>query len=301
MSSKTHDRETFCKYTSAHVVILILSNLKIRFSSPQLFNDPFDCAHRFDYGFDIIEAKKPYVEECLRIVYGDELLPGDMKNPAYQALIRLRNDTAKAVQREQLEKLLNDHFVTATEKTKTTIRDVNILWTIINKIRRVLCVTEDYDNILMWSHYSDFHKGAVLSFRCIEEDSTALCAAQKVTYSDYTPSIFPNVESCVVEMTGQVKFNTDKFYERFVLTKSQHWAYEKEWRAITYRDANQSELYFDNKVLPQEVEAVYLGCKISAEDKDQIMNLLVGELSHVKVYQGSKDKYKYALNFEQIK
>jgi len=301
MSSKTHDRESFCKYTSAHVAILILKNFAIRWSSPELFNDPFDCAHPFDYGFEIAEAKKPYVEECLKIVYGEELLPGDINNTAYKGLIDFRNNTDKLKHKKLFEEHLCNHFDNATKATKKTICDVNKSWERINPTRRILCVTEDHDNILMWSHYADFHRGAVISIACIEEESTALCAAEKVIYSDFTPSIFPTIASCVKEMTGQIKFNIDNFYKRFVLTKSSQWAYEKEWRVITYRGISQGEFHFDNKLLPQEIAAIYLGCKISSDDKEQILGLVTGKLSHVKVFQGSKDKYKYALNFKQIK
>ena len=35
---------------------------------------------------------------------------------------------------------------------------------------RMLCITEEHDNLLMWAHYAQNHTGAVLEFRVMPEE-----------------------------------------------------------------------------------------------------------------------------------
>jgi len=39
---KTHNKDYFYKYVAADTAKLILKNLKVKYSLPKLFNDPFD-------------------------------------------------------------------------------------------------------------------------------------------------------------------------------------------------------------------------------------------------------------------
>src|SRR5262245_43309165 len=47
---RVHDRETFFKYMSASTAKLVLSNRTLRWSSPLLFNDPFDVPRELSFG-----------------------------------------------------------------------------------------------------------------------------------------------------------------------------------------------------------------------------------------------------------
>ena len=54
---------------------------------------------------------------------------------------------------------------------------------------RVFCVSEVNDNILMWSHYAQYHRGVCIRLRVMPEVDNALCAAKKVIYTESPPSI----------------------------------------------------------------------------------------------------------------
>ena len=50
-----HDRKYFYKYVTVETALLILQNRKLKYSSPVLFNDPFDTQTRI--GFDCEESE----------------------------------------------------------------------------------------------------------------------------------------------------------------------------------------------------------------------------------------------------
>ncbi|MGT2429382.1 DUF2971 domain-containing protein [Cupriavidus basilensis] len=70
----------------------------------------------------------------------------------------------------------------------------------------------------MWAHYADSHKGI-----CLEFDATSvfMAHAQEVKYSG---------ERAAINFTD----SKDAMLEKALLTKSDHWSYESEWRLIRY-------------------------------------------------------------------
>jgi hypothetical protein len=83
---------------------------------------------------------------------------------------------------------------------------------------RMYCLTLHPDSIMMWSHYSCKHTGI-----CLEFDTTgnSFGGARKVTYRDDFPTITPALLGNGTALT-----------ETILLTKSQHWSYEAEYRLL---------------------------------------------------------------------
>ncbi len=55
MPNRRHDRRVFYKYVTAEVAKIILATRKLRWSSPLLFNDPFDVTQELRLNFDAAE------------------------------------------------------------------------------------------------------------------------------------------------------------------------------------------------------------------------------------------------------
>ena len=69
---------------------------------------------------------------------------------------------------------------------------------------RVFCVSEIHNDLLMWAHYADCHRGAVVEFRCIPSGAgSALCAARPVQYQASIPVFARTVEEWVAHMVGE--------------------------------------------------------------------------------------------------
>jgi len=166
---------------------------------------------------------------------------------------------------------------------------------------RILCLSEVCDNLHMWSLYSDSHKGVVLELQCIDElDNKWL--AKPIIYQN-SPPILATKQEYIKHVTEQNLLNVDQwsFYEPCVLTKTTDWAYQREWRIVSFSAPEESGYFSDNLFHPREIRSVYLGCEISNEDASDITSLLNHELSHVRVYKAKKLEYERKLSFEKIK
>ena len=53
MAYPKHNRDRFFKYTSALTAVKVLESSTVRYSSPLLFNDPFDVQSGLHFDFDI--------------------------------------------------------------------------------------------------------------------------------------------------------------------------------------------------------------------------------------------------------
>ncbi|MEZ5436025.1 MAG: DUF2971 domain-containing protein [Pseudomonadales bacterium] len=109
----------------------------------------------------------------------------------------------------------------------------------------VMCISEIPDDILMWSHYSDSHKGI-----CIVLDRKFLPTAHPVNYEKSRPTVNPIIDTPEVML------------DRSMFTKSDHWFYEKEWRVLQY-ERGASAYQFPEKILV----GILLGAQISEENK----------------------------------
>ena len=78
-------------------------------------------------------------------------------------------------------------------------------------------LSEKNDDLLMWSHYSQEHKGFCLEFDASVED-TLFWSAMKVTYTNE----YPEVD--ITRLTQPEEFR------KLLLTKATCWKYEEERR-----------------------------------------------------------------------
>lgn len=96
----------------------------------------------------------------------------------------------------------------------------------------ILCLTEDPNNILLWSHYADMHKGL-----CIGYDFPYQQLLRKEVNGFYLDRMkylnkIPNVKSYTTEiLLNHSKRN--RWLRDMVYTKAQCWKYEKEVRIMT--------------------------------------------------------------------
>ena len=223
MIKPRHNQLSFFKYYTAESANKTLFQTRLKWSSPKLFNDPFD--NQFDIQFELSSKESMYNQE--------------------------------------IHQILSD--------------------------RCMFCVSETHDNILMWSHYADDHKGAVIEFHAQLEDS-AFLVAQRVRYESTIP-IFTH------EMMKELQ--ADGLFDMITLTKSKDWEYEKEWRVVTtMRDKSK-----DCEILrfpPEEVAAIYLGCRTTDECKREIIEIMNDKYPDAKIYQGRKHEREFSLVFDPV-
>ena len=66
--NRCHDKRFFYKYVSAAVAKTILATRRLRWSSPLLFNDPFDVTQELRLNFDEAELRAAFAEELAVLI-----------------------------------------------------------------------------------------------------------------------------------------------------------------------------------------------------------------------------------------
>jgi hypothetical protein len=117
----------------------------------------------------------------------------------------------------------------------------------------VLCLSELRDQILMWSHYADGHRGICLEFDTAVETSI-FNHAQSISYCRELP-VF---DCCDPDYT--------KIALKALFRKAPDWEYEKEWRVIGKRKASQTVSF-----PPRTLTGIILGAKICCNQKAQVL------------------------------
>jgi len=293
-ASWTHDRERFYKYTTASTAKAILANRKLRWSSPALFNDPFDVQFDPHLEFDRERVIQNAMNELWERYSGKK--PIVMGNPLAVAL-RLLMHHAPGIPRAELERDLLPGLAEALDRGESTLPEVHAQAREVLAAIKLLCFSEVFDNILMWAHYSEAHAGAVLRFSCIEALDSAWGAAHPIRYQARMPRLLDEKQSTEL-LIGQVDINELDLFASSVLTKAADWAYEKEWRIIG--GFNPKVPYEDIPFHPTELTGLYLGCRIKPEDRDELLALVRADYPHASVYIGHKSDRTFSLEFAEL-
>lgn len=139
----------------------------------------------------------------------------------------------------------------------------------------IYCISTKPDDILMWSHYADSHRGI-----CIEFDGTLslMAHAQKVQYARKRVPINPYEDSQEV-MMGKA-----------LLNKSEQWSYECEWRLIRYK-GGPGVVQFR----PANLTGIIIGALASPSTVDTVMTWVRQRSIPVSLYQSSVSPKKFEL------
>ena len=193
----------------------ILAHRQIRFSSPTWFNDPFDC--KVPSSHDVSDAT---LEAWLRARCWREIGSEIEENSGFLAENPPDFDTRVA---QRYDALWPNHH-------RIVNADVAVFQQYFNNCG-VLSLSERCDDILLWSHYADGHQGVCL---CFQRD--ALNFPQDPDLKPPKQNVFQPPE----KMSYPGSYPTASFvssppwewYRAWMLTKSAHWCYEREWRVI---------------------------------------------------------------------
>lgn len=230
--------------------ILNLLNQEFRLNSPKLFNDPYDG----------------------RLLIDNELL---------------KNITISAIKDSQykegdIEKLFEDDsnnwFIEEEKKIffNTAVEDSYIS-----------CFSAEYKSILMWSHYSDFHKGICIKYNKQDLECLENMNLKNVIYSDEKRDITAEI---INQAAYDRKINKiNKILEETIFTKSKCWEYENEWRLVYFKDVEEKIGDGFNIKAPKPV-AIYMGTNIKCEDRNFIRNLCREREIELYQMQMKKDK-----------
>ncbi len=142
----------------------------------------------------------------------------------------------------------------------------------------LLCLSEVPNDLLMWSHYADSHRGVCLVF---DWQTEFFGKAQAVIYQRKRPSLNPILQSY------------EQMLNHALLTKSDHWQYEREWRIFHYKQGAGVYLF-----PAQALIGIILGSQISPENRAQVVGWVGNRASPITLYQALVSDVEFAVNIE---
>ena len=225
----------------------ILNNSELWFSKPDDFNDPFDMQIQLE----ICMSKEDKDQAINSIV--EKLHTPDFRFD-------------KKVVAEALK-----------QRSYGINQDDNVRQLLLNEFKNlgVCCFSKDYDNILLWSHYTNGHKGICLGFD-FSVPYDYLLHPLEVVYSKDLP---------LVKEKNEIL--------KGLLTKSPDWQYENEFRIVVPEAGLHS---FSTNHLKQ----VIFGAKTSSADIDRIKETANSRYTGIIFKKAKLSRTKYELEFEEI-
>jgi hypothetical protein len=157
-----------------------------------------------------------------------------------------------------------------------------------NKDFGLICFSEEWSNLLLWSHYADKHRGIALGFDVAEQD---------IFRVSYESKRFEIPFCC---KTKQI-IGGEEVLEALLSTKSVDWKYEAEHRFFcrlsecTQKCTESGSLYFEKFSSSLVLREVLVGMNCP-DSPEEIGDLLAAQLETVAVKKINPSDCKFALS-----
>ncbi|HLH55678.1 MAG TPA: DUF2971 domain-containing protein [Verrucomicrobiae bacterium] len=274
----------------------IIKHLTVRFTQPSCCNDPFEA------------------QTCIEGLEDESLLREQMERidrEKYRTHV-LRNGPILAGTFEEFRKLIGSDYDAAIKAVKADLSGsrqraaaaTRTFWDTLG----LLSLTETENNILMWAHYTDGHKGMLLEFDPAHsflkppdcdhpnpderQNDIQFGAMAPVTYSTKRPR----------RRLGE-QFRIADFF-----TKSPQWGYEHEWRVIQLLERSHTQKQTPGGMVhlftipPECVRRVVIGCCMGAQNRAELLKAIRSnaQLKHVQIQETQLDLDVFQLNYVSV-
>lgn len=318
--------------------LAILKTLQLWYSPASKFNDPFDChldlavkstkdvellaGEAFDRAGSAVRGLVEKGKQWLRDRAAEKgiALPAAAVPPppaASSPPAPEKPHRAKLTIREQQD---DGRFVKVSAGevyTKTYGKMMTDLFKTLDESFGVLCLSERPDDILLWSHYSNSHRGL-----CLEFDASAhpdvFPRLHRVVYQKKYPAIpteFPNllqmfreksdglIEEALFSLADilareladdtATKSQEDMAalgLARWFYVKSDNWDYEREWRCLRWKPGPQA-------FPPEALTRVIVGCVDTDATLELVREAIKGTaVQDVPLYKAVRKANKFGLD-----
>jgi hypothetical protein len=300
---RLHNREHFFKYVTKDVAKRIIEDHKLKWSCPLDFNDPFDHQFAFIHEDRIETLTNLLIERIQEYVWERDDIEFDTRNDLFgfgrilAGLKQIKDRIPREEFRRWMEPILPE-IINSGRRAHANFNEDTRLFLLQT---RVMCLAEENDNLLMWSHYSASHTGAVLKLKAIDDLDVPFLMAEKVRYSKEYPLLVTEEEWVDHLLYIRRITNFGERHHDLFLIKGEDWSYEKEWRiSITSEEYPLGEAtYFEEP--PEVFGAIYLGCRMPQEDKEQIKELANQSLPNMEIWHAKQGQRAYKIEFEQLR
>jgi hypothetical protein len=243
---------------------MALLNFELFASSPNKFNDPFDNALPFKYKDDSFTLET-FIEKYITRY--------DLRKMGKKNLIELKYEAT-----DRFNYIKND-------PEKHWREGADTIYKMDNEFYGILSLSSEPNNILMWSHYADFHKGY-----CAGIDAHKFATFMATQYKEFGLKLGPVEYSEDHPMIDFVNdLDPSETYKR-CFTKNVCWSYEEEFRLVFHNTPNEVIKF------PKEIiKAEYIVCKMSDKNRHEIISFIKNSSLDIELYQMKMGFSKFVL------
>ena len=262
---------TLYKYRAFNNYALrLLSENEVFFSAPNRLNDPRNCR------LPLLYEKGP-----LKQMYNKNL-----ENLKYVAAYLSRKERKKEAERMAKIMYANRDDPARREEFRKSIAEN------MNKTVGILSLSAVNNNPLMWSHYADSQSGFCVGF----DTQELLRLVDKVTWQKIF-ILFENVTYYhEMPQINPYKMNDEEVFRAMVFSKSNHWAYEEEYRLMC-ADRPDFTLALNSNIISN----VLLGPNCSQENEQKAIEILKFRGDNILLFKAVHRDIEYEISFEQMK
>jgi hypothetical protein len=268
----------------------VLANGRICVSSPQNLNDPFELKPPLQ----LFESDESMLEAAL----------ATLPKMAGEAYDKMPAAARARLSKNQFLKMLRAQLLSSEVGISVTIKKLmpeiaNRFNTATEQRMGILCLTEEPDDLLMWAHYGCSHEGFVIEF-----DPKAAFFNQRRSELDEFRHLRPVIYSST---RPTLTFSQAKDLSA-LLTKSDHWTYEKEWRMMLDLEDASAVIPVGDKRFhlfefqPETIRSVIFGARMAERKKMEILDLIATRplLRHINCFQAEADETDFKLNLHPL-
>ena len=253
---------------------IILDN-EIYFASAMLFNDPFDSDVPFRYDLRSDEDNFKIIKQLVR------------KNSPELDESQIDIESNNILKQRNWER----------EENKNNAELLRVRFMFHQK--RILSLSSIKENILMWSHYANSHRGFCVGidvkrieeyFEKYNDDTKCPITLHKVKYERLFPILILGPD-----------FNDPRIVIDALTTKAEDWKYEREWRyVLTLTEELISQKDFALRLPSGIISEIILGCRIAEEHKSEIIRILKRKSVKPKLFKAERSKDSFSLQIEEL-
>ncbi|BCS96653.1 hypothetical protein DSLASN_22850 [Desulfoluna limicola] len=286
------DTGIYHKYVTSESLKAILQNGSLKITNPLDFNDPFDCNFpEYKPTINLYSLCEPIIRQKFSSLFKN--LPKNQENAI----------------RAKIYKELLPHSLPKDLISKG-LHSVQNEWDSYISEYRVLSLTTKRDNILMWSHYGDSHRGAVLSYN-FSEDKT-FKGIEKVKYdennkllSQFIDNILKTYIKFIIRSSDSIDIAIEKlddFTDRpdivnpltqyflnemkpYFFIKKNDWNYENEHRLVKRINEIQDDFL---KFNPEALIEITFGIRFDESLKRELIDTILEKYPHVTIQNAIK-------------
>ncbi len=286
------DERRYFKYVTRATGRIVLENGTLRWSTPGTLNDPYDNQFDLHVEFDRGALRQAILDRQWEAYGGDQPVPvGNILGVALQWL----RQAAPGITREQWDREFGPRIDEGIEQGERSVAQMQRELRPIIAQNKLLCLSEVPDSTLMWTHYAGQHQGLVLRFRSVPGLDSPWPAGRAVQYLADMPRLL-DTEFLADMMSGRVRMDEQTLISRMVFTKSEEWAYEREWRIWSGAGRSPNAPFEDIPFAADELDAVIFGCRTPLEDRVAFSESVRQRYPHAELLQAVRRNWEFGLD-----